>query len=145
MLKGAFTALVTPFNGEVIDYEGLDMLTEFQIENGISGILAVGTTGESPVLTWEEHNKIIEKIAENAKGKCLCIAGTGSNNTAECISATRHAAEVGVDAVLLVDGLWFVIRLHFTVNAYRSFTKENMSSRSSMTFWKAGLSVSRSR
>ncbi len=103
MLKGAFTALVTPFNGEVIDYEGLDMLTGFQIENGISGILAVGTTGESPVLTWEEHNKVIEKIAEKAKGKCLCIAGTGSNNTAECISATKHAAEVGVDAVLLVD------------------------------------------
>ncbi len=103
MLKGAFTALVTPFNGEAIDYEGLDMLAGFQIESGISGILAVGTTGESPVLTWKEHNKVIEKIANKTKGKCLCIAGTGSNNTAECISATKHAAGVEVDAVLLVD------------------------------------------
>ena len=86
-----------------VDYDGLDQLAEFQIANGITGIVAVGTTGESPVLSWDEHNKVIEAIARKTKDRCLCIAGTGSNNTAESLQATRHAAEVGADAVLLVD------------------------------------------
>jgi 4-hydroxy-tetrahydrodipicolinate synthase len=103
MLKGCFTALATPFSDEGIDYEGLDRLVDFQIENGISGILAVGTTGESPVLSWEEHNKVIEQVAKRTKGKCICIAGTGSNNTRETLEATKHAAAFDVDAVLLVD------------------------------------------
>ncbi len=103
MLTGCYTALATPFNGDAVDYEGLSRLTRFQIENGITGILAVGTTGESPTLTWDEHNKTIESIAEKTRGKCLCIAGTGSNNTDEALSATRHAVAAGVDAVLLVD------------------------------------------
>jgi 4-hydroxy-tetrahydrodipicolinate synthase len=86
-----------------VDYDGLDQLAEFQIANGITGIVAVGTTGESPVLSWDEHNEVIEAIAKKTKGRCLCIAGTGSNNTAESLEATKHAAEVGADAVLLVD------------------------------------------
>lgn len=103
MLRGCFTALITPFDGDAVDYEGLDRLADFQVENGITGILAVGTTGESPTLTWEEHNKVIESVALKTSGKALCIAGTGSNNTDEALAATRHAAEAGVDAVLLVD------------------------------------------
>lgn len=103
MLTGCFTALVTPFSGEAVDYEGLERLARFQIQNGISGILAVGTTGESPALTWEEHLNVVEKVAEQTRGKCLCIAGTGSNNTKESMQATRHAANAKVDAVLLVD------------------------------------------
>lgn len=103
MLTGCFTALATPFNKDGIDYEGLDRLIDFQIENGISGILAVGTTGESPVLTWDEHNRVIEQVAKKTKDKCICIAGTGSNNTQESLEATKHAAEAGVEAVLLVD------------------------------------------
>jgi 4-hydroxy-tetrahydrodipicolinate synthase len=103
MIKGCFTALITPFNNFAVDYENLGKLTDFQIENGITGILAVGTTGESPTLTWDEHNKIIEDVAIKTKGKCICIAGTGSNNTDETIAATKHAAAAGVDAVLLVD------------------------------------------
>lgn len=103
MLKGTFTALVTPFQGEAVDYEGLGKLTDFQIENGITGILAVGTTGESPTLTWDEHNNVIEHIRLKTQGRCLCIAGTGSNNTREALGGTLHAAHVGVDAVLLVD------------------------------------------
>jgi 4-hydroxy-tetrahydrodipicolinate synthase len=103
MIKGAFTALITPFDGDDIDTEGLDRLSEFQIENGISGILAVGTTGESPVLSWDEHNLVIEKVAAKTKNRCICIAGTGSNNTREALAATGHAVEIGVDAVLLVD------------------------------------------
>ncbi|RJP76091.1 MAG: 4-hydroxy-tetrahydrodipicolinate synthase [Desulfobacteraceae bacterium] len=104
MIAGSFTALITPFteNNEV-DYHGLEQLVSFQIMNGISGILAVGTTGESPTLVWDEHNKVIEKVAEKTKNNCICIAGTGSNNTAEALTATKHALHAGVDAVLLVD------------------------------------------
>lgn len=103
MLTGCFTALITPFSGEAVDYEGLEKLARFQIQNGINGILAVGTTGESPALTWEEHLNVVEKIAKETKGHCLCIAGTGSNNTKESLQATQHAAKAKVDAVLLVD------------------------------------------
>ena len=104
MRAGCFTAIATPFMDDgAVDYDGLDQLAEFQITNGITGIVAVGTTGESPVLSWDEHNKVIEAIAKKTKGRCLCIAGTGSNNTTESFEATKHAAEVGADAVLLVD------------------------------------------
>lgn len=103
MLTGCFTALITPFKNGAIDNQGLDQLIDYQIQNGISGILAVGTTGESPSLSWEEHNAVIEAVAKRAKGKCACIAGTGSNNTREALAATEHAAHVGVDAALLVD------------------------------------------
>ena len=103
MKAGCYTALATPFEGDAVDYEGLKKLADFQIHEGITGILAVGTTGESPVLTWDEHNKVIEAVAAKTKGNCLCIAGTGSNNTSESLEATRHAVDVGSDAVLLVD------------------------------------------
>ena len=103
MFTGSFTALITPFKNDTLDYEGLGRLVSFQIKNKITGILAVGTTGESPSLTWDEHNKVIEDIANLTKDKCVCIAGTGSNNTDETLAATKHAADAGVDAVLLVD------------------------------------------
>lgn len=105
MNPGCYTALVTPFveDGSEVDRDGLNQLAAFQIENGITGILAVGTTGESPTLAWEEHNDVVETVAKSTQGKCLCIAGTGSNNTNEALAATVHAAQQGVDAVLLVD------------------------------------------
>ncbi|MBS3758587.1 MAG: 4-hydroxy-tetrahydrodipicolinate synthase [Desulfobacterales bacterium] len=103
MKAGCFTALITPFSGDTVDYNGLDRIVRFQIENGITGILAVGTTGESPTLSWDEHITVIDAIAEKTKNKCACIAGTGSNNTAETLSATEHAVKTGADAVLLVD------------------------------------------
>ncbi len=103
MISGTFTALITPFRGEAVDYEGIDALVDFQIANGITGILAVGTTGESPVLTWKEHNAVIERIAQRRGRKCSLIAGTGSNNTREALEGTAHAAKVGAEAVLLVD------------------------------------------
>jgi 4-hydroxy-tetrahydrodipicolinate synthase len=105
MRSGCYTALVTPFaaDGAQVDREGLQRLAAFQIANNISGILAVGTTGESPTLAWEEHHAVVGSVAQTAKGKCLCIAGTGSNNTSEALAATEHAAQQGVDAVLLVD------------------------------------------
>jgi 4-hydroxy-tetrahydrodipicolinate synthase len=103
MQSGCYTAIITPFAGDAVDYDGLDRLVDFQTTNGINGVLAVGTTGESPALSWNEHNQIIERIAKQTRNKSLCIAGTGSNNTREAIEATRHAAQAGVDAVLLVD------------------------------------------
>ncbi|MGB5424034.1 MAG: dihydrodipicolinate synthase family protein, partial [Desulfobacterales bacterium] len=103
MLEGCYTAIITPFNGAVVDNDGLDALVAFQIKNGISGVLAAGTTGESPVLSWDEHNRVIEAVARSTSGKCRCIAGTGSNNTHESLAATEHAVKAGVDAVLLVD------------------------------------------
>ena len=102
MLAGCFTAIVTPFKNGAVDYEGLGKLSEFQIKNGITGILAVGTTGESPVLSWDEHNRVIEMVAEKSKDNCICIAGAGSNNTKESLEGTKHAVAVGADAVLLV-------------------------------------------
>lgn len=105
MKPGCYTALVTPFTeeGTQIDRDGLELLVNFQITNGITGILAVGTTGESPTLGWNEHNTVVDTVAALCKDKCLCIAGTGSNNTHEALNATEHAAKQGVDAVLLVD------------------------------------------
>jgi 4-hydroxy-tetrahydrodipicolinate synthase len=105
MKPGAYTAIITPFknNTLTVDETGLEKLVDFQIENGISGILAVGTTGESPTLAWEEHNRVTEIVIDRINGRCLSIAGTGSNNTRECLSATAHAKEAGADAVLLVD------------------------------------------
>lgn len=104
MKKGCYTALVTPFSSDLtLDQEGLEKLTAYQIENGITGILAVGTTGESCTLDWNEHHTVINAVASQAKGNCFCIAGTGSNNTKEALSATEQAAAAGVDAVLLVD------------------------------------------
>jgi 4-hydroxy-tetrahydrodipicolinate synthase len=105
MKSGCYTALVTPFTqeGSQIDRQGLEQLAAFQIENNITGILAVGTTGESPTLAWEEHNTVVEIVARVSKGKCLSIAGAGSNNTKEALHAVDHAAQKKVDAVLLVD------------------------------------------
>jgi 4-hydroxy-tetrahydrodipicolinate synthase len=102
--SGCYTALITPMSrNRQVDYEGLQQLVDFQIKNGAKGILAVGTTGESPTLDWNEHTKTIEKVHEYSSSKCLTIAGTGSNSTQEAIDGTQHAHDFGVDCVLLVD------------------------------------------
>ncbi len=103
MKSGCYTALATPFKGDGVDYQGLEQLVDFQISNGITGILAVGTTGESPTLSWEEHNRAVETVVGKCKGKCISIAGAGSNNTREALEASEHAQAAGADAVLLVD------------------------------------------
>ena len=101
--SGCYTALITPMmRSRQIDYEGLQQLIEFQAQNGVKGILAVGTTGESPTLDWNEHNQVIGKTHEYA-GKALTIAGTGSNSTQETMEATAHAFNAGIRAALLVD------------------------------------------
>ena len=103
MFGGCYTAIITPMTEEGVDYDGLARLVEFQVTSGVSGVLAVGTTGESPTLDWNEHDKVIEKVHEYADGRCVTIGGTGSNATSETLRGTEHAAECGVEAVLLVD------------------------------------------
>lgn len=102
--EGAYTALVTPMlaNGAV-DYDGLAKNIEFQISQGIAGVVPVGTTGESPTLNWKEHNDVVEHAIGVVEGRCTVIAGTGSNSTEECLASTRHAAEAGAKAALVVD------------------------------------------
>ena len=104
IFSGCYTALITPMNSNrQVDYEGLKRLVDFQIQEGAKGILAVGTTGESPTLDWNEHSKVIEKIHEYSSSRCLTIAGTGSNSTQEAIDGTEHASNAGIKCVLLVD------------------------------------------
>jgi 4-hydroxy-tetrahydrodipicolinate synthase len=103
MQSGAYTAIITPFTETGIDHEGLAQLVDFQVQNGITGILAVGTTGESPTLSWEEHIETITRVAAQTKGRCDCIAGAGSNNTKESLNAIEHAAKAGAQGVLMVD------------------------------------------
>jgi 4-hydroxy-tetrahydrodipicolinate synthase len=102
--SGCYTALITPMTGNrQIDYDGLRQLVDFQIQNGVKGILAVGTTGESPTLDWNEHNHVIREVFEHSSEKSLTIAGTGSNSTQEAMEGTLHAQHIGVKNVLLVD------------------------------------------
>jgi 4-hydroxy-tetrahydrodipicolinate synthase len=100
MFKGALVAIVTPFANGTVDEEGLRSLIEFQIENGTSGIVPCGTTGESPTLSHEEHKRVIEITVEQVKKRVPVVAGAGSNNTAEAIDLTKHAKAVGADAAL---------------------------------------------
>ncbi|MEI7850796.1 MAG: 4-hydroxy-tetrahydrodipicolinate synthase [Kiritimatiellales bacterium] len=103
MLQGAHTAIVTPFNKNgSVDYVRYRKLIEFQIENGIDGIVPVGTTGESPTLNNEEHMKVIEETVKAVDGRVLVIAGTGANSTAEAVELTKLAKKLGVDATLQV-------------------------------------------
>ncbi|WP_182418941.1 4-hydroxy-tetrahydrodipicolinate synthase [Bartonella sp. HY038] len=103
MLKGAITALITPFSetGEV-DEKALRDLVEWQITEGIHGLVPVGTTGESPTLTHEEHKRVVELTIEQTKGRVPVIAGAGSNSTAEAIELVQFAETAGADAALVV-------------------------------------------
>jgi 4-hydroxy-tetrahydrodipicolinate synthase len=96
------TALVTPFKNAAVDEEGLRALIEWQIENGIHGLVPVGTTGESPTLSHEEHKRVVEITVAQAAGRVPVIAGAGSNNTREAIELAVHAEKAGADAVLVV-------------------------------------------
>lgn len=104
LFSGCYTALITPLTRNLeVDYEGLEKLVNFQMEGGVSGIVAIGTSGESPTLTWNEHNLVIEKVYEYSAGRGTTIAGTGSNNTRETLRGTEHAVEAGIENFLLVD------------------------------------------
>ena len=102
MFSGSIVALITPFKEGEVDYEALGNLIEFHIENGTDAILVCGTTGESPTLTFEEHEKVIEFAVKKANGRIKVIAGTGGNATHEAVHLTAHAKEVGADGALVV-------------------------------------------
>ena len=103
MFAGAMTALITPFRDGQVDFDTLDELIEFQIEGGIDGIVPVGTTGECPTLSHDEHKKVIERVVKTVAGQVPVIAGAGSNSTAEAIELTAFAKKIGADATLQVD------------------------------------------
>jgi len=104
MYKGVFTAIITPFKEDgSLDEECLKKLIDFQIENGISGIVPCGTTGESPTLDHDEHDKVIELTIQHVNKRVPVIAGTGSNSTAEAIRLSKHAEEAGADGLLIVN------------------------------------------
>ena len=101
--QGSFTALVTPFKNGKVDEKTLARLVRRQIESGIDGLVPAGTTGESPTLSYKEHERVIEVVVEAAHHEVPVIAGTGSNSTDEAILLTRFAKKTGVDGVLLVS------------------------------------------
>ncbi len=102
MFKGSITALITPFKNGAVDEDAFRRLIDWQINEGTHGLVPVGTTGESPTLTHEEHNRVIEVCVEAARGRVPVIAGTGSNSTAEAIELTEYAKKVGADGALVV-------------------------------------------
>ncbi len=99
---GVSVAITTPFQDGVLDVETLRHQIEFQIEAGVQCIVPVGTTGESPTLSHDEHEKVISETVQHVAGRCLVMAGTGSNSTSEAVRLTRWAAKEGADAALLV-------------------------------------------
>src|SRR5881398_4036132 len=102
MFRGTFTALVTPFRNGAIDVAAFEKLIENQIASGISGVVAVGTTGESPTLSHEERQELIRLTVATAKKRCLVLAGTGSNATQHAVADTKTAEKLGADGALLV-------------------------------------------
>jgi 4-hydroxy-tetrahydrodipicolinate synthase len=101
-LSGSMPALVTPFKAGKIDEEALRGLVEWQIASGSTGLVPVGTTGESPTLSHDEHKRVVEIVVDQNKGRVPVVAGAGSNSTAEAIDLAVHAEKAGADAVLVV-------------------------------------------
>ena len=100
--RGSFTALVTPFKNGTLDEKAFRNIVEWQISEGTNGLVPVGTTGESPTLSHDEHKQVVEWCIDQADGRVPVVAGSGSNSTAEAIDLSRHAEEAGADAVLIV-------------------------------------------
>src|SRR5207302_4722523 len=100
--RGSFTALVTPFRNGALDEKAFRALVGWQIAEGTNGLVPVGTTGESPTLSHEEHKRVVEWCTEQAKGRAPVIAGAGSNSTKEAIELAQHAEKAHADAVLIV-------------------------------------------
>lgn len=103
MFEGAYTAMITPLRDGQVDTDRLIVNVRFQISSGITGLVPVGTTGESPTLSHAEHGKVIETVVKASEGKVKVIAGTGSNATSEALELTKHAKAVGADAALMVN------------------------------------------
>ena len=102
LFSGSYTALLTPFKNGEVDYDAYRKLIDFQITNGTHGLVPVGTTGESPTLSHDEHKKVIEVCIDEANGRVPIVAGAGSNSTSEAIDFVKHGCEVGADGLLVV-------------------------------------------
>ncbi len=102
MNTNTYTALVTPFKNNQIDEKAFSNLIEFQIKNDVDGVVPCGTTGESPTLSHEEHNRLVEIAVKVANGKIKVMAGTGSNSTSEAVAMTNHAKKIGANSCLIV-------------------------------------------
>ena len=102
IFHSSYTALLTPFKDNKVDYDGYKKLIDFQIENGTHGLVPVGTTGESPTLSHDEHKKLVEVCIEQSNGRVPVIAGAGSNSTAEAVDFVKHACSAGADGLLIV-------------------------------------------
>ena len=102
MFKGSLTALVTPFKNGQLDLDALKHLVDWQIESGTQGLVPVGTTGESPTLSHDEHDLVVETVVKAAAGRVPVMAGAGSNSTAESIRLAQSAEKAGADAILVV-------------------------------------------
>src|SRR3989449_5510373 len=102
MFAGLTVALVTPFRDGQVDYDGLRELVDWHVEQGSDCVAPVGTTGESPTLSHEEHERVIATVVEQAAGRIPVLAGTGSNSTSEALRLTRFAAKAGADGALMV-------------------------------------------
>ncbi len=103
MFSGVYTAIITPFKNDKVDYDAFGALIETQYKNGVAGLVPCGTTGESPTLSYEEHEEVIEFCVKQSKGKMKILAGTGSNSTDEAIHFTQFAKKVGCDGALVVS------------------------------------------
>ena len=104
-IAGTWTAIVTPFKdgpAAEVDFDSLDALVDEQIRCGVDAIVACGTTGESPTLTHDEHDRVVERVVKRASGRICVVAGTGSNSTAEALRLTTRAAAIGADAAMIV-------------------------------------------
>ena len=112
VFSGSCTALVTPFDGGKLDEDAFCELVEWQIESGTDGLIPVGTTGESPTLSHQEHDIVVELCIKKAAGRVPVIAGAGSNSTAEAVRLARHAADAGADAVLIVSPYYNLSLIH---------------------------------
>src|SRR5215471_4337777 len=99
--RGSFTALVTPFKNGAVDEKAFRELVDWQIAEGTNGLVPVGTTGESPTLSHDEHKRVVEWCVDQARRRVPVIAGAGSNSTAEAIDFSKHAEKAGADAVLI--------------------------------------------
>jgi len=103
MFEGVYTAMITPFKNDEVDYDSLDKIIESQIKGGVDGIVPMGTTGESPTVSHEEHRNIVKYVVEKVNKRVKVVAGAGSNSTKEAVNLSIAAQEYGVDGVLLVN------------------------------------------
>lgn len=106
VMKGSFTALITPFKNGKVDEKAFERLVEWQISEGTHGLVPVGTTGETPTLSHDEHRRVVELCIKTTKGRVPVVAGAGSNSTEEAIELTRFAKQAGADAVLHSTGYY---------------------------------------